>query len=123
MHYVVEGTVVELFQKFQDGQIPPFAKVEIVWDEPTGADGEPNLTAFLETVRQKFSVNYEATSERLAKLEEAKKETLALFSDWQKEDAEQTAEECAEEEQMYAEIERDGIPRFNLPNRFSQKAL
>lgn len=92
MHYVVEGTAAELFQKFQAGLIPPSAKVEVMWEEIT--------------------VINPATKEPIISVDR----TLALREQWKKQDAALTQEEQAEEDIIYAEIERNGIPRLQLRN-------
>ena len=40
--------------------------------------------------------------------------TLALFAQWDREDALMTPEEKAENDRIYAEIEKNGIPRVQL---------
>ncbi len=125
MTHIEEGTVAELFRKFQAGEIPPAAKVKVIWeDEETQDEARPeSLEELLKQIRQKYSVNRAATMERLAQLDAGRDKTLALFEQWKKEDALKTPEELAEEARMYAEIERDGYPRFNIPDRLSQENL
>ena len=129
MHHFIEGTAEEVFQKFQAGQIPPTAKVEVIWDEAKAAetkdDAAPSqsLEILLESIRQEFSVNREATLKRMANLAAAREETLAMFEKWQEEDAQMTPEERAEEDRTTALMERDGFPRFNLPDRLSHGDL
>lgn len=40
--------------------------------------------------------------------------TQALFAKWAEEDAQLTEEECAENERIYTEIEKYGIPRVQI---------
>lgn len=125
MTHIEEGTIAELFQKLERGAIPPNVKAKIVWEddeaeEETHAD---SLEELLESIRKEYRINRTATMERLALLKAGQERTLALFEQWRQEDAQMTPEERAQEAQMYAEIERDGYPRFNIPDRLSGENL
>lgn len=86
MQQTVEISLPELLERVQAGQIPSSARVRVTFDDAPTADAP----------------------------QDPKDPTLALFEQWAREDAEATPEERAEEERIYAQIERNGIPRVQI---------
>ena len=84
MTKTMEFTLPELLVRLKAGQIPGNAKVQITFDD-----------AF-------------------SSAESASNPTVALFEQWATEDAEMTPEQVAENERIYAEIEKNGIPRVQI---------
>ena len=81
----IEFTLPELLKRLNEGQIPMSAKVSVTFDD-----------------------------EAVPAISTEKDPTLALFEQWASEDAQITAEQQAENERIYSEIEKNGIPRVRI---------
>lgn len=85
MTKTIEVTLPELLEGLNAGRIPKNAKVQVTFDEDAFSSAETSHDP-----------------------------TVALFERWAQEDAAITPEQEAENERIYAEIERNGIPRVRI---------
>ena len=85
MIQTAELTMAELLKRLSAGQIPMTAKVTVVYEEVSPSASD-----------------------------EGKNPALGLFEQWEQEDARMTPYEEAKNEQVYAQIEQNGIPRVRI---------
>lgn len=90
MLQTVEISLPELLERVRAGKIPLSAKAQVTYDD-----------AALPTPQEDAA-------------EDAPNPTLALFEQWDKEDAAMSAEELEEDRRIFAEIEKNGIPRVRI---------
>lgn len=88
MLQTIDISLPELLERVRAGQIPMSARAKVTYDDAAISEAQNA-----------------ATNPNPA---------LALFEQWDKEDAQVTPEQQAENERIYAEIERNGIPRIRL---------
>ena len=84
MTKIAELTLPELLERLNTGLIPMSAKVTVTYE-----DREKPSTAVQDP-------------------------TLALFAQWERDDARLTLEEQQKNDRIYEEIERNGIPRVRI---------
>lgn len=92
MTQIPELTITELLKRLDAGQIPMSAKVTGVYED----------------------VSFAAREENGKDTGDDKNPALALFEQWDKEDAEMTPEEQAQNERVYAQIAQNGVPRVRV---------
>src|SRR5262245_6746775 len=85
MKQTLECTLPELLERLNAGQIPMDARVQVTYED----------SALPAETREKDP-------------------TLALFQQWEQEEAQLTPEEQAENARIYAEIEQNGISRVRI---------
>ncbi len=86
MLQTVEITLPELLERVRAGLIPMSAKAQVTYDDAV----------------------------RTPSQDAERNPALALFEQWAQEDAQMTPEQHAENQRIYAEIEKNGIPRVRL---------